>query len=72
MTSVEIVWGHLKEAARDYASRDSQPSFEQAYALVKRLIREARVSPEPPPYVVEMYARELMEMTQAAQASVSR
>lgn len=66
MTSIEQVWEQLKGIAREYAERGSTPSLREAESVVGRLVRDLRVSPYPPPDVMEMYAHELIAMVDAA------
>ena len=62
MTAIETVWERLKMSARDYATQGVRPSSRHAEAMVSQFIRQADVDPIPPPEIVELYAREMLQM----------
>ena len=62
MTAVENVWEQLKDTAHEYAVRGHLPTPYEAEMVVTELARRAHLSPFPPRDVIEMYARELIEM----------
>ena len=62
MSAIDAVWAHMKITARQYAAQGARPSPSQAQGIVSQLMRENRVSPWPPPGVIEYFASEMISM----------
>lgn len=56
----------MKACAADYASRGEHVGRFRAEAIVIRFMQDARVSPWPPPAVVDFFANELLSMIEQA------
>lgn len=69
-TAIESVWGHIKNAARDFAGHGATLTERDAEAIVVKFMRDAHISPWPSVEVIEFYARELQTMVETDRATV--
>ena len=62
MSDIQVVWDQMKKFAVDHARRGERFNQRKAEATVVTFMREARVTPWPPPEVIQFFARELVGM----------
>lgn len=72
MSAIDAVWAHMKLTAREYAGQGVRPSPIQAQGIVSQLMRENKVSPWPPPGVIEYFASEMIAMIDQSEHVASR
>lgn len=63
MSSLDDVWGQMKDKALAFARDGIVPVEEEAQRIVGGLLFSAHLDPRPTREVIEFYARELIALT---------